>query len=229
MSLAFEQGEIILINKPYGWTSFDVVNYIRGQIKVHLGITKIKIGHAGTLDPLATGLLILCTGAFTRRIEEFQGMEKEYSGELILGATTPSFDLETEIDHTFPINHIHTDQIYTTAATFVGTTKQTPPVFSAKKIQGKRAYLYARKDMKVALEPVSIQIYDFEITRIDLPRLFFRITCSKGTYIRAIARDFGIALTTGAYLGSLTRTRIGPYNLQEAYKPEELRNLILQR
>jgi tRNA pseudouridine55 synthase len=222
MGLQFEQGEILLINKPYRWTSFDVVAKLRTLIRTHLQIKKIKIGHAGTLDPLATGLLIMCTGKFTKRIDEFQGLEKEYTGLIRIGATTPCFDLEKEIDKELPFEHITTEQIMDAVVKLSGTYEQVPPSFSAKKIDGKRAYKYARLEQEVEIKPRSVTVSGFEISRIDLPYLYFRISCSKGTYIRSIARDLGVVLGTGAHLTELCRTRIGPYHLRDAWEMENI-------
>jgi len=226
MTFQFEEGEILLVNKPYRWTSFDVVNSIRTFMKMGLGIKKIKIGHAGTLDPLATGLLILCTGKMTKRIEEFKEFDKEYTGTFTIGATTPSFDLETEIDQTFAHDHVTVEMISESAKRLSGTFYQVPPQFSAVKIAGKRAYEYARKDKEILLQPKKVTIPEFEITHIDLPVIEFRIVCSKGTYIRAIARDFGNMLKCGAHLTSLCRTRIGPYSLKDGMEPEELKKIM---
>jgi tRNA pseudouridine55 synthase len=202
MIFDFQAGEVLLFDKPIGWTSFDVVNKVRYLIRSHLGIKKIKVGHAGTLDPLATGLLILCTGKFTKRIQEFQDQDKEYTGTFFLGATTPSFDKETEIDKTYNISHITDDKILNAAKQLTGDIEQIPPLFSAIKIKGKRAYDYARKNKDVKLNPRKVSINEFEITGIDLPKIYFRVSCSKGTYIRSLARDFGEALNAGAYLTS---------------------------
>ena len=227
MSFHFEEGEILLVSKPHQWTSFDVVGKMRGIIKQRLGILKIKIGHAGTLDPLATGLLILCTGKFTKRIEEFQGLEKEYTGTFRLGATTPSFDLETGVDKTYPIpTPSGWEAIQDAAKHFTGTFDQVPPQFSAIKIDGKRAYKSARKDISVELKARQVIISAFDITRISIPDVDFRIICSKGTYIRSLARDFGQHLGYGAHLTALCRTRIGPYHLRDAYELGDLQNLI---
>ena len=226
MSFDFINGEIILVNKPYGWTSFDVVNKVRYGIKKGLGIKKIKIGHAGTLDPLATGLLILCTGKFTKKIEEFTGYDKEYTGTFRLGATTPSFDLETGEDRLFPTDHVTDDAIRNAAARFTGIIQQVPPLFSAKKIEGRRAYKFARNDEEIELKAQAVEISAFEVTGTDMPEVRFRIACSKGTYIRAVARDFGTALQTGAHLTSLCRTRIGPYYLRDAYEVEEVLEMM---
>lgn len=205
----FEEGQILLIDKPYGWTSFQVVNKLKWKIRHKYKLSKLKIGHAGTLDPLATGLLIICTGKFTKRIEEFQAQEKEYTGTFVLGATTPCYDLEKPADRFFPTHHISNNQILEVSQIFVGEQMQTPPVFSAVKIDGKRAYDYARQAQDIDLKAKPILIKEFEITRIEMPEVDFRIVCSKGTYIRAIARDFGEILQSGAYLSALRRTRIG--------------------
>lgn len=212
----FLEGEVILINKPFRWSSFDVVKKIRYTIKHYTSIKKIKVGHAGTLDPLATGLLILCTGKFTKRIDEYQAQEKEYTGIFTLGATTPSFDLETEVDQKHEINHLTDELIYEATKSFLGEQEQIPPIFSAIKIGGKRAYMYARKNEKVVIKSKEINILEFEITQIKLPEVSFRIVCSKGTYIRSLARDFGKELNSGAYLSELTRTRIGEFKLVDA-------------
>jgi len=225
-SFDFEKGEALLFDKPYTWSSFQVVNNIRYALKHHLGIKKIKVGHAGTLDPLATGLLIICTGKFTKRIDEFQAQEKEYTGTFTLGATTPSFDMEKEIDAQFPTDHINEEILLTVAKSFIGTIEQTPPVFSAIKIDGKRAYEYARKNEDVKIKPKTITISEFEITKIEMPEISFRIVCSKGTYIRSLARDFGIALKSGAYLSLLKRTRIGEFKLADAFNLEEFKLLL---
>ena len=225
-SLDFLKGETLLFDKPLTWSSFHVVNNIRYALKHHLGIKKIKVGHAGTLDPLATGLLIICTGKFTKRIEEFQAQEKEYTGTFTLGATTPSFDLETEVDAQFPIDHINEEMLKKTAQGFVGTIEQIPPIFSAIKIDGKRAYEYARNNEEVKIKPKIITITEFEITKVKIPEISFRIVCSKGTYIRSLARDFGIALKSGSYLSSLQRTRIGEFKLEDAFNIEEFKLLL---
>ncbi len=222
MGLQFEQGEVLLINKPYRWTSFDVVAKLRSLIRSHQQIKKIKIGHAGTLDPLATGLLIICTGKFTKRIDEFQGLEKEYTGVFRIGATTPSFDLEKEIDKELPFEHITVEQIMEAVAKLSGTYEQAPPVFSARKIAGRRAYNYARNDQEVEITPRLVTVSGFEITRVNLPYLCFRISCSKGTYIRSIARDLGVLLGCGAHLTELCRTRIGTYFLRDAWEMENI-------
>ena len=231
MSFQFESGEVLLVNKPYTWTSFDVVGKMRTIIRQRLGIRKIKIGHAGTLDPLATGLLILCTGKFTRRIDEFQGLEKEYTGTLQLGATTPSFDLETPVDQTFNLSECVPETgwgaaILHAAKQFTGTFEQVPPQFSAIKVDGKRAYESARKDVNVEIKARQVTISVFEITRIAMPEVEFRVVCSKGTYIRSLARDFGLALGCGAHLTALCRTRIGMYHLCDAHEINDFQNLL---
>jgi tRNA pseudouridine55 synthase len=207
----FEEGQILLIDKPYGWTSFQVVNKLKWKIRHEYKLSKLKIGHAGTLDPLATGLLIICTGKFTKRIEEFQAQEKEYTGTFVLGATTPCYDMEKPVDKEFPTNHISKEMILETAKSFVGEQMQVPPIFSAVKIDGRRAYDYARQDEEVEIKAKRILIESFEIMRIEMPEVDFKIVCSKGTYIRSIARDFGEKLQSGAYLSALRRTRIGEF------------------
>ncbi len=205
-----DEGKVLLINKPYEWTSFDVVNKLRYLLKIK------KIGHAGTLDPLATGLLILCVGKMTKRIEEFMGMEKEYTGKFVLGQTTPSHDLETELSEKKDLSSVTNDGILLAAQKFIGMNDQLPPMHSAIKIGGKRAYEFARQGQTIELQTRNIEIKEFEITSIQLPDIGFRIVCSKGTYIRSIARDFGNALGVGAYLSDLCRTRIGQYKLSDA-------------
>lgn len=219
----FKAGEVFLLDKPYEWTSFHVVNSIRYQMSRVTGLKRNKVGHAGTLDPLATGLLIICTGKATKRIEEFQAQEKEYTGTFFLGATTPCFDLEQEVDKTYPTDHISEKMIHEMAATFLGVQEQIPPVFSAIKIKGKRAYDYARNDEEVKIKPKSIEIKEFEITRTELPEVDFRVVCSKGTYIRSLARDFGEKLNSGAYLAALRRTKIGEYDVKDALSPKEFK------
>lgn len=224
--LNITEGEILLVNKPYRWTSFDVIGSLRGLMKHLLGGKKIKVGHAGTLDPLATGLLIICTGKATKRIEEFKDFGKEYTGTFVLGATTPSYDMEKEVNETFPTEHITPEMIREAAQNLSGDIMQIPPMFSAIKVDGKRAYESARKDkdLGLAARPVSVPV--FEITRIEMPEIDFRIVCSKGTYIRALARDFGQALRSGAYMSALCRTRVGPYKLENAYEVEQLKTLL---
>ena len=226
MIFDFEKGEILLIDKPYRWTSFDVVNVVRNYIRRHLGIKKIKIGHAGTLDPLATGLLILCTGRMTKQIEQFKDLDKEYTGTFRLGATTASFDLEKEIDQSYPWEHITEEEIRVAALNLSGSQEQLPPIFSAVKVKGRRAYKYARNEQELVIPLRQVHISMFEIAAIRLPEVDFRIACSKGTYIRSLARDFGKLLNSGAHLTALCRTRIGPYHLRDAYPLEELKKLM---
>jgi tRNA pseudouridine55 synthase len=217
------EGFVLLINKPYEWTSFDVVNKLRYKLKIR------KIGHAGTLDPLATGLLILCVGKMTKRIEEFMGMEKEYTGKLILGKFRPSYDMETDVTEEKDISHVTHESIYITANTFKGKIEQVPPTHSAIKIGGKRAYKFARKGEEIELKPREVEIAEFEITAIQLPEVSFRIVCSKGTYIRSLVRDMGVVLGVGAYLSELCRTRIGNYKLQDAQTIDEVAHENISR
>ncbi len=217
----YQKGEILLIDKPSEWTSFDVVNKLRGAIRRVYNIRKIKVGHAGTLDPLATGLLIICTGKSTKKINDLTGLTKEYTGRFVLGATTPSFDAEEEIDHTFETNHITDNQVREVAQSFLGEQDQVPPLFSAIHINGERAYKLAREGREAVLKSRKINIHEFEITHIDLPNVDFRLKVSKGTYIRSIARDFGLQLESGAYLKNLRRTKIGDFDIQEALTVEQ--------
>ncbi|MGS2740777.1 tRNA pseudouridine(55) synthase TruB [Sinomicrobium sp. M5D2P17] len=217
----FKNGEILLIDKPLHWSSFQAVNKIKWAIRKKYSLKKIKVGHAGTLDPLATGLLIICTGKFTKKIPELQGQIKEYTGSFTLGATTPSYDLETTTDHTFPTEHITEELIYNTTSQFIGDIDQVPPVFSAIKKDGKRLYEHARKGETVEIASRKIHISKFEITAIDLPEISFRVVCSKGTYIRSLAHDFGKALGSGAHLSSLRRTGIGEYRADNSVSPED--------
>ncbi len=212
----YTSGAVLLFDKPYRWTSFDVVNSVRYAIQKKLKIKGLKVGHAGTLDPLASGLLIVCTGKETKNIEAYQALEKEYTGTFFLGATTPTCDLESEPGDFRDISEITPEQIKKVALSFLGVQQQVPPVFSAIKVDGKRAYEYARKNHEVNITPKTITIDAFEITRIDLPEVDFRVVCSKGTYIRALARDFGEKLGCGAYLKALRRTRIGRYKVEDA-------------
>jgi len=216
-----QKGEIFLLDKPLKWTSFNVVSSIRYQMKKITGLKRNKVGHAGTLDPLATGLLIICTGKATKQIEKYQAQIKEYTGTFLLGATTPCFDKEQEVDKTYPIEHITEEMIQETAIHFTGVQEQTPPIFSAIKIKGKRAYNYARNDEEVIIKPKTIEIMEFEITDIRMPEIDFKIVCSKGTYIRSLARDFGTKLKSGAYLIALRRTKIGEYSVNDALTPDE--------
>jgi tRNA pseudouridine55 synthase len=219
----YATGEVILVNKPYRWTSFDVVNFIRK-------ILNVKIGHAGTLDPLATGLLILCTGSMTKKIDEYQAQEKEYTGTFLLGASTPSFDLETAVDKEITISHISDVSIYELVHTFIGTAQQEPPLFSAKKINGERAYEKARRGEDVIVKSREINISGFEITGIrrkeNTIECDFKVVCSKGTYIRSLARDFALGLKTVGHLVALERTRIGEFKLEDAQTIEDFRKMF---
>ncbi len=222
----FKSGEVLLVDKPLNWTSFQVVNKLRWQIKNKIGVKKIKVGHAGTLDPLASGLLILCTGKQTKSIESYMGLEKEYSGSITLGATRPSYDMETEINQTFPTDHITNDLIYQTANEMKGVVDQMPPIFSAKKIDGQKAYDLARKGEEVILKAKQIEIKEFTITSIHKNVVSFIIRCSKGTYIRSIAHDFGIKLNSGAYLSSLRREKIGQFDAENAHSVDDWLEII---
>lgn len=213
----FKNGQILLFDKPLGWTSFQVVNKVRWLIRKNCGIKKIKVGHAGTLDPLATGLLIICTGKFTKKIQELQGQEKEYTGTFTLGATTPSYDLETEIDNNFPTEHLSAEKLQQATEQFKGDIEQFPPVFSALKKDGKRLYEYARKGEEVKINSRTVNISSFELTNIELPNVDFKVSCSKGTYIRSLAHDFGKAVESGAHLSALRRTKIGDFNVENAF------------
>ena len=222
----FLNGEIILIDKPLDWTSFQVVNKIRWLIRSTFGIKKIKVGHAGTLDPLASGLLILCTGKMTKSIEQFMGQEKEYTGTFTLGSTTPSYDLETEIDNTFQTDHITEELLQATLNQFVGTIDQYPPVFSALKKDGKRLYEFAREGIEVEIPARKVNIRSFELTQKAIPKVDFKVICSKGTYIRSLANDYGKALNSGAHLSALRRTRIGEFNIEHAISIEDFEKQI---
>ena len=216
------EGQFLMIDKPLNWTSFQAVNKLKYALINHVGLPKkFKIGHAGTLDPLATGLLLICTGKFTKRISELQGQVKEYTGTFFVGATTPSYDLETEIDQRFEINHIDEVLINEAVKTFLGEIDQKPPIYSAIKKDGVRLYEHARAGETVEIASRKTTIYEFEITRINLPKIDFRIKCSKGTYIRSIAFDFGKALNSGAHLTALRRTKIGDYDVIEALDIEK--------
>jgi len=218
----FTQGEVLLLNKPYNWTSFDVVGKLRNSFKP----LKLKVGHAGTLDPLATGLLIICTGKLTKQIDSFQAEEKEYTGTFTLGATTPSYDLETEVDATFDISQLTDEIILNNVEHFTGDLDQYPPAHSAIKVDGERLYLKARRGETVELKTRKVTINEFEITRIELPEVDFRVICSKGTYIRSLAHDFGKGLNNGAYLSQLRRTKSGNFKIEDAYEIMELVNHI---
>ncbi|GGC83540.1 tRNA pseudouridine synthase B [Flavobacterium lutivivi] len=226
----FQNGQILLIDKPLTWSSFQAVNKLKYVLKRKYNLPKkFKIGHAGTLDPLATGLLIICTGKFTKKILEIQSQTKEYTGTITIGATTPSYDLETEIDATFPINHIDDALIHQTASGFIGEIDQKPPVFSAIKKDGKRLYEHARAGEQVEIQSRKTTIYEFEITRIALPEIDFRVQCSKGTYIRSLAYDFGIALKSGAHLSTLRRTKIGDFSVENSITPEVFERELLSQ
>ncbi len=213
----FQNGQILLIDKPLNWSSFQAVNKLKYALINKVGLPKkFKIGHAGTLDPLATGLLLVCTGKFTKRISELQGQAKEYTGTFYIGATTPSYDLETEIDENFPISHIDEALIYETVKQFLGEIDQKPPIYSAIKKDGVRLYEHARAGETVEIATRKTTIHEFEITRIALPEIDFRVVCSKGTYIRSLAYDFGKALHSGSHLTALRRTKIGDYNVENA-------------
>jgi len=212
----FRDGQVLIFDKPLEWTSFQLVNKVRWLIRKNRNIKKIKVGHAGTLDPLATGLMIICTGKFTKRLHEFVGQEKEYTGTIVLGGTTPSYDLETEVDQTFSTEHITDEDIYAFAKAYQGNIMQRPPVFSALKKEGKRLYEFARAGEEVDIPKREINISHFEITRIAMPEIDFKVRCSKGTYIRSLAFDFGEGLKSGAHLSALRRTKIGDYNVDDA-------------
>ena len=218
----FAEGELLLVNKPYKWTSFDVVGKLRNAFKP----LKLKVGHAGTLDPLATGLLIICTGKMTKQIDTFQAEEKEYSGTFVLGATTPTYDLESEPEQKFSTEGITEQQLQEACRKFIGDIQQYPPAHSAVKVDGERLYEKARRGEEVELRPRNVTIREFEITRVALPEVDFRAVCSKGTYIRSLANDFGIALNNGAYLSRLRRTRSGNFKVEDAWEVMELVNKI---
>ena len=218
MNFNFQTGEIILIDKELKWTSFDVVSKLRNSIKKKLDIKKIKVGHAGTLDPLATGLLIICTGKMTKNIENFSKLNKTYTGKITLGSTTPSYDLETKPNVHYPIEHIDENMIINTAKKFEGKIFQKPPIFSAVKKDGVRLYKLARKGMDVNIKKREIIINNFTINSINLPEIEFTVTCSKGTYIRSLANDFGKELNSGAHLSELRRTSIGDYLIEDSFK-----------
>lgn len=225
----FKEGEVLYFDKPLRWTSFAVVNKIRYHISRKLGVKKIKVGHAGTLDPLATGVMIICTGKATKRIEEFQYHIKEYIATLQLGATTPSYDLEKEIDATYPTEHITREMVEEVLQQFKGTIEQIPPAFSACKVDGKRAYDLARKGDEVELKPKTLVIDEIELLECNLPEIKIRVVCSKGTYIRALARDIGEALQSGAHLTGLIRTRVGEVRLEDCMQVEDFPEWLEQQ
>lgn len=216
------EGQLLLIDKPLNWTSFQVVNKIRWELKNKFGIKKLKVGHAGTLDPLARGLLLVCTGKMTKKISEIQALVKEYTGTFTMGATTPSYDLETPIDGTFPIDHLDDNALKEVINQFTGVVDQYPPVFSAIKKDGKRLYKYARKGEEIKINSRQVEILAFELTKIKLPTIDFYVKCSKGTYIRSLANDYGKALGSGAHLSSLRRTAIGLHRIEDAYTIEQI-------
>jgi tRNA pseudouridine55 synthase len=222
----YKNGQVVLIDKPLEWTSFQAVSKLRWAIRQAFSIKKIKVGHAGTLDPLATGLLVICTGKMTKQINIFQGQEKEYTGIITLGSTTPSYDLETDIDKTFPTDHITEALIHETTKQFIGTIDQFPPVFSAIKKDGKRLYEFARAGQEVDIASRQVEISEFEITEKHNQELKFRVVCSKGTYIRSLAHDFGTALNSGAHLSKLRRTRIGKFQVDDAMSPLDFVNTL---
>ena len=225
----YKNGQVLLIDKPLNWTSFQVVNKLRWEIRQRFNIKKIKVGHAGTLDPLATGLLIICTGKQTKEIHIYQGQIKEYTGTITLGATTPSYDLETEIDQTFTTEHITEDLLKETTKQFIGDIQQKPPIFSAIKKDGKRLYELARKGETTEINARTVTIAEFEITNIDLPKVDFKVVCSKGTYIRSLAFDFGNALNSGAHLSALRRTKIGDFSVDNANSVDDfIKNLKVE-
>ena len=213
---AFQNGAVLYIDKPLTWTSFDVVNKIRKSIRHYMGIQKIKVGHAGTLDPLASGLVIICTGKATKQIVQYQDLDKVYEAQIRLGATTPSFDLETEVDQSYPWEHITLEMVQQVLEAFIGEQEQLPPLYSAKSVDGKRAYAMARKGKTVVLKPQHITIHNVELLSMNLPDLSIKVECAKGTYIRSLARDIGEKLNSGAHLTGLRRTGIGPYSVDKA-------------
>lgn len=217
----FLAGEILLFDKPVGWSSFQLVKWVRYRLQKHLGVKKLKVGHAGTLDPLASGLMILATGKKTKELQGLTGLSKAYTGTIVLGATRPSYDEETEVDQTFPVDHITADMVEEVRSSFLGEQLQTPPVFSAKKIDGKRAYEHARKGEMVEMKRNQIEIKAFDITNITPEELSFYVDCSKGTYIRSLAHDFGKALKSGGYLRDLRRVSIGAYKVEDAWLMED--------
>lgn len=219
----FQAGQTLLIDKPLTWSSFQAVNKVKWALKKRFKVKKIKVGHAGTLDPLATGLLVICVGKNTKKISEFQGQAKEYTGTFTIGSTTPSYDLESEINETFATDHITPELIHETTHSFLGEIDQVPPIFSALKKDGKRLYELARAGEEVDIPSRKITIHTFEITRIDLPEVDFKVACSKGTYIRSLAHDFGKALNSGAHLSALRRTKIGDFDVTNAISPDAFR------
>ncbi len=224
----YQEGEVLLFDKPYGWTSFQLVNKVRWLLCRKLHVKKLKVGHAGTLDPLATGLMIICTGKATKKIPDLIGYDKEYIAQMKFGETTPSFDLETQVDKTYPFESINEELIRSVLPKFKGTIQQIPPLFSAKYINGTRAYHYARQGSEIELDPVAVQINEFELLNFQSPYATFSISCSKGTYIRSLARDLGIELNSGAYLTGLQRTRVGSFLLADAEEIEGFEKSLSQ-
>lgn len=221
-SVDFKEGALILVDKPKDWTSFDVVNKIRGLLKRALGVKKIKVGHSGTLDPMATGLLLICTGKYTKLLHTLQNENKTYTGRMVLGATTPSYDAESEIEESYPTDHITSAAIEAAVQIFQGEIDQVPPMFSAIKVNGQPLYKLARRGESLELEPRRIRIDTFTITKEEMPYLEFEVACSKGTYIRSLAHDFGRSLNSGAYLDVLRRTKIGEYDIKDAWNLDDL-------
>lgn len=218
----FQAGATLLVDKPQGWTSFDVVNKIRYKLKKRLKVKKIKVGHSGTLDPMATGLLVICTGKFTKKLTQFQGLSKDYTGTMMLGASTPSYDAETDIEERFPYDHIDAAMLESARSQFIGEIEQIPPMFSAIKVDGQPLYKKARKGEKIEIDPRTVHISNFELSRIEFPEIDFKVSCSKGTYIRSLAHDFGKALRSGAYLKTLRRTRVGEFRIEDAWQLNDL-------
>lgn len=229
MHFNFPEGEVLLLDKPVDWTSFDVVNLLRAFIRKVYHLKKLKVGHAGTLDPMASGLLILCTGKMTKQIDAYQGMDKVYVGRMQLGATTPSFDAETEIDNQFDVSGITMKMLQTTSEKFRGEIEQVPPIYSAIKIKGQRAYMYARNNDELKLKSRKVTIHEFKILNFESPFVDFSVRCSKGTYIRALVRDFGESLDNGAFLTALRRTQIGDYKLTSAWTIETFKQEVLRQ
>jgi tRNA pseudouridine55 synthase len=228
-TMDFQAGTTLLVDKPQGWTSFDVVNKIRHRLKRITGIKRIKVGHAGTLDPLATGLLIICTGKFTKKLTDFQGHDKEYTGTFRLGGTTPSYDSETEVDNIYPYEHITPASLEAARQKFLGTIQQVPPMFSAIKVDGQPLYKRARKGETIEIKARTVHIHEFELTNIEPPDVSFRLQCSKGTYVRSLAHDMGQVLDSGAYLTELRRTQVGDFRIEDAWDLEELIEQLEER
>lgn len=223
----YQNGQVLLIDKPLDWTSFDVVNFVRSFLKRIYGFRKLKVGHAGTLDPLASGLLILCTGRKTKEIDNYQGMDKTYVGSMVLGSTTPSYDLETEVDHSYETSHLTAELLQDTTHYFKGEIEQVPPAYSAIKVKGERAFNLARKNEDVVLKSRKVNISRFELLNIELPGVDFIVECSKGTYIRSLVNDFGKKASSGAYLSALRRTKIGQYSVNDAFTIDQFRENTL--